>query len=107
MIEEINRLINDCQEFINALCDTLLDMVDKLSDIFAKSILAHSGAYCDDEYYLCLRLKSEKKAKEHLARKYFEMQMRHTKINQGHKIIQMNRKFAPRSWTGKNFKRVV
>lgn len=107
MREELGRLVNDCQEFINALHDTLNDVIDKLSDIFVEVYTVHSGAIGDDEYYLRLRLESEKKAKEHLARKYFEMQMRHTKINKGHKIIQINRKFAPRNWTGKNFKRAV
>lgn len=104
---ELSTMIYDCQEFINVLYDTLSDMVDKLSDIFTQVYTAHSGAYYEDEHYLWLRLESEKKIKEHLARKYFEMQMRHTKINKGYKTIQMNRKFSPRSWTGKNFKRMV
>lgn len=90
---------------INALYDTLEDMVDKLSDTFAKSILVYPGAYCEDEYYQWLRLESEKKKKEHLAREFFEMQMKHTKLNKGQKFIQMNRRFAPRNWTGRNFKK--
>lgn len=107
MMEEINRLIDNCQEFINALYDTLLDMVDKLSDIFAEVYTVHSGAIGDDEYYLRLRLESEKKWKESENQKVFESKINNFKPNKIIKIIQINKRFSPKNWTGKNFKRAV
>jgi len=109
MREELDRLVNDCQEFVNALYDTLNDVIDKLSDIFVEVYTVYFGAndngdknMSEYEYWLV-----EKKWKESENQKVFESKTNNFKPNKIIKIIQINKRFSPKNWTGKNFKRVV
>lgn len=101
MKEEINRLIDDCQEIINALYEVFNDSVDNLYGALESLSVGHSGAI-GDEYWL-----AEKKWKENENRKVFESKINNFKPNKIIKIIQINKRFSPKNWTGKNFKRVV
>lgn len=109
MREEINRLIDDCQEFINALCEVFDDLVDNLYGAFESLNMGRSGAI-DDVYKIMSEYEywlAEKKWKENENRKVFESKINNFKPSKIIKNIQINKRFSPKNWTGKNFKRTV
>ena len=109
MNEQIERLTESCQEFINALCEAFNGLVDNLYGVFESLSTGHSGAI-DDVYKIMSEYEywlAEKKWKESENQKVFESKINNFKPNKIIKIIQINKRFSPKNWTGKNFKRAV
>lgn len=109
MREELDRLVNDCQEFVNALYEVFNDLVDNLYGAFESLSVGHSGVI-DDVYKIMSEYEywlAEKKWKESENQKVFELKINNFKPNKIIKIIQINKRFSPKNWTGKNFKRTV